>query len=137
MVSMEKHLDLKDRHVLIIDDMSSTRGLLRDMLTSFGVQNISTARNGREAFEKLHEQPFDLILSDQVMDGMSGTELLSQLRRVPAFADIPFILVSSVRDAPIIDEALNLGVDDYVVKPVSMVLLQRKIEDVFRRRCPG
>lgn len=127
--------DPKDQHILVIDDMSSTRALLRDMLMSIGFENVSTARNGVDALHKIHEQEVALILSDQVMDGMSGMELLEMIRRVPELSEIPFIMVSSVRDAPMIDTALNLGVDDYLVKPVSMGLLQRKIEDVFRRRC--
>jgi PleD family two-component response regulator len=65
---------------------------------------------------------------------MSGTELLEELRRNDRYSDVAFIMVSSVRDAPVIDEALNLGVDDYIAKPISISLLQRKIEDVFRRR---
>lgn len=124
----------KESHVLVIDDMSSTRALLRDMLMSMGFHNVSTARNGLDALQKVQEQEVDLILSDQVMDGMSGTEFMENLRKSPECRDIPVIMVSSVRDAPVIDRALNLGVDDYLVKPVSISLLQRKIEDVFRRR---
>jgi two-component system chemotaxis response regulator CheY len=82
----------------------------------------------------VHEQEVDLIVSDQIMDGMTGTEFLEKLRKIPGLAEIPFIMVTAVRDAPIIDMALTLGVDDYLVKPVSLALLQRKIEDVFRRR---
>jgi PleD family two-component response regulator len=125
---------VKECHILVIDDMSSTRTLLRDMLLSIGFENVSTARNGLDALSKIHEQEVDLILSDQVMDGMTGMELREKLRELPELSDIPFIMVSSVKDAPEIDEALTLGVDDYLVKPVSLVLLQRKIEDVFRRR---
>jgi two-component system chemotaxis response regulator CheY len=125
---------VKSQHVLVVDDLSSTRTLLRDMLISLGFENVSTARNGCDALQKVHEQEVDLILSDQIMDGMTGTELLERLRQIPELAEIPFIMVSSIRDAPVIDTALTLGVDDYLVKPVSMGLLQRKIEDVFRRR---
>lgn len=121
-------------HVLVVDDMPSTRTLLRDMLLNLGFQNVSTARNGQDALQKINEQEVDLVLSDQLMDGMSGTELLEVLRNSPQRSDIPFIMVSSVRDAPVIDSALNLGVDDYLVKPVSVGLLQRRIEGVFRRR---
>jgi two-component system chemotaxis response regulator CheY len=124
----------RDRNVLVIEDMASTRALLRDMLVSLGFHRISMARNGLEALQKLGAQAFDLIISDHCMDGMSGTELLRALRNNERYADVPFIMVSSMRDAPVIDSALNLGVDDYIAKPISMALLQRKIEDVFRRR---
>jgi two-component system chemotaxis response regulator CheY len=131
---MNSEKTAKSQHVLVVDDVSATRALLRDMLMSLGFENVSTARNGSDALQKVHEQEVDLILSDQIMDGMSGTEFLERLRRIPGLAETPFIMVSSVRDAPIIDTALTLGVDDYLVKPISMGLLQRKIEDVFRRR---
>jgi len=127
----------KKSRVLVVDDMSSTRALLRDMLTSIGFENVSLARNGVDALQQMAAQGHDLIISDQIMDGMTGTELLETLRLDERYSDVAFIMVSSVRDAPVIDEALNLGVDDYIAKPISIALLQRKIEDVFRRRSPS
>jgi two-component system chemotaxis response regulator CheY len=123
-----------DSRVLIVDDMASTRGLIKDMLRELGFTNVSMARNGREALQKVQDENADLVISDQLMDDMTGTELLEALRKDPKLADIPFIMVSAVRDAPAIDSALDLGVDDYIAKPISMGLLQRKISDVFRRR---
>lgn len=131
MYSQKNHLDSK---VLIVDDMASTRGLIKDMLRELGFTNVSMARNGREALQKVQDENADLVISDQLMDDMTGTELLEALRKDPRLADIPFIMVSAVRDAPAIDSALDLGVDDYIAKPISMGLLQRKISDVFRRR---
>ena len=121
-------------HVLVIDDMASTRALLRDMLLNLGFANISMARNAYDALQQMTTSSVDLIISDQVMDGMSGTEFLHEIRTRKESAHIPFIMVSSLRDAPSIDCALTLGVDDYLAKPISMGLLERKIEDVFRRR---
>ena len=123
-----------DSKVLIVDDMASTRGLIKDKLRELGFTNVSMARNGREALNKIQLENTDLVISDQLMDDMTGTELLEALRKDPKMADIPFIMVSAVRDAPAIDSALDLGVDDYIAKPISMGLLQRKIADVFRRR---
>jgi two-component system chemotaxis response regulator CheY len=126
--------DARHGRVLVVDDMPSTRVLLKDMLQELGFDNVAEARNGAEALTSLRQEAPDLIISDQVMDGMTGTELLGALRSDPEFSDIPFIMVSAVRDAPSIDSALNLGVDDYLAKPISMGLLGRKIDDVFRRR---
>ena len=131
---MSSAKEMRDSRVLIVDDMPSTRGLLMDMLQEIGFDKIATARNGHEALTKLEEEYTDLIISDQMMDGMTGTELLETLRSNPDLSDIPFIMVSAVRDAPAIDSALDLGVDDYLAKPISMGLLRRKIADVFRRR---
>lgn len=131
---MTIHGEHRNNHVLIIDDMASTRALLRDMLLNLGFENISLARNAYDALQQMNNSAVDLIISDQVMDGMSGTELLYEIRNKRESAHIPFIMVSSLRDAPSIDCALTLGVDDYLAKPISMGLLERKIEDVFRRR---
>ena len=129
--------NLSEKHVLVVDEMSSTRNLLKDMLQSLGFEKISVARSGPEALQKLGSQGFDLIICDQVMDGMTGTELLEQIRKTRWYSRVPFIMVSSIRDAPEIDSALDLGVDDYIPKPVSISLLKRKIEDVIRRRTPA
>lgn len=131
---MRTDTDKRYGTALIIDDMSSTRALLRDMLISLGFDQVTMARNGVDALRKLETESYNLIISDQVMDGMTGTEFLAKLRTGTRQADVPFIMVSSVRDAPVIDTALTLGVDDYLPKPISMALLQRKIDDVFRRR---
>jgi PleD family two-component response regulator len=131
---MHPRKDRQQGRVLVVDDMPSTRGLLKDMLEGLGFGHVAEARNGEEALTSLREDTPDLIISDQVMDGMTGTELVEVLRGHPEFSDIPFIMVSAVRDAPSIDSALDLGVDDYLAKPISMGLLDRKIDDVFRRR---
>ena len=75
-----------------------------------------------------------MIISDQLMDGMTGLELLEVLRANQSTSTIPFIMVSAVRDGPAIDAALDSGVDDYIAKPISMGLLRRKISDVYNRR---
>jgi two-component system chemotaxis response regulator CheY len=126
--------DYGDIHVLVIDDMNSTRALLEDMLRDLGFKFVSTARNGIDALQQMTQSSVDLIISDELMDGMCGTELLEKIRAKPDLCHIPFILVTSLRDAPAIDTALDLGVDDYIPKPISISLLRRKIEDVFRRR---
>ena len=131
---MNRTPDYGESHVLVIDDMNSTRTLLQDMLQDLGFQCVSTARNGIDALQQMNQKNVDLIISDELMDGMCGTELLEKIRARPELAHIPFILVTSLRDAPTIDTALDLGVDDYVPKPISIGLLKRKIEDVFRRR---
>jgi DNA-binding response OmpR family regulator len=104
------------------------------MLIGLGFDQVTMARNGVDALRKLETEDYNLIISDQVMDGMTGTEFLAKLRGGSRHPNVPVIMVSSVRDAPVIDTALTLGVDDYLPKPISMALLQKKIDDVFRRR---
>ena len=128
-------LQLDSPCVMVIDDVPETRMLLRDMLEEMGFLSVIEASNGRVALEKLKSKPAHLILCDHVMEEMSGLDLLSQLRNHPYLVDIPFIVVSAVGDVPVIETALDLGADDYLMKPVSFQLLRRKVSDVFRRRC--
>ena len=132
---MMLELQLDSPCVMVIDDVPETRMLLRDMLEEMGFLSVIEASNGRDALEKLKSNPAHLILCDHVMEEMSGLDLLSQLRNHPYLVDIPFIVVSAVGDVPVIETALDLGADDYLMKPVSFQLLRRKVSDVFRRRC--
>lgn len=120
--------------VMIIDDVKATRDILRDMLKEMGLNLIVEASDGREALEKLKKHRAQLIICDHIMNDMSGLDLLHQLRNHPYLVDIPFIVVSSCSDVNVIDTALELGADDYIVKPVSFRLFRRKICDVLRRR---
>jgi len=120
--------------VLIVDDVSATRAMLRDMLAEMGLNDIVEAQNGREALEKLKHQRAQLIICDNAMREMSGLDLLYQLKNHPYLVDIPFIVVSSNDDREVIDTAFELGADDYLVKPVSFQFFRQKIVDVLRRR---
>jgi len=120
--------------VMIVDDIAGTREIIKDMLTEIGFTRIDEASDGREALDKLKKQRAQLIICDYIMKDMSGLDLLNQLRTLPYLVDVPFIMVSAVGDVPVIEEAMNLGASDYIVKPVSFQLLRRKITDVLRRK---
>lgn len=124
----------EEPQVIVIDDVQATRALLIDMLKELGFSSIVEASDGREALKKLQKHRAQLIICDHVMNDMTGLDLLSQLRNHPYLVDIPFIVVSSCGDVPVIEAALDLGADDYIVKPISFKLFKRKIFDVLRRR---
>lgn len=124
----------EEPQVLVVDDIAATRAILRDMLVEMGFKDIVEAADGREALDKLKKHRAQLIICDNLMDGMCGLDLLYQLRNHAYLVDIPFIVVSSCGDVPMIDAALDLGADDYILKPVSFKLFRRKIYDVLHRR---
>jgi CheY-like chemotaxis protein len=124
----------EEPQVLVVDDVKATRELLCDMLKEMGFFSIVEAVDGREALEKLKKHRAQLIICDQVMEDMSGLDLLYQLRNHPYLVDIPFVVVSSCGDVPVIDTALQLGVDDYILKPISFKLFKKKVFDILRRR---
>lgn len=124
----------EEPQVLVVDDLPATRATLKDMLQEMGFSRIEEAASGREALEKLKEHSAQLIVCDYMMNDMSGLDLLSQLRNHAYLVDIPFIMISSNTDSPVVETALTLGAADYVVKPISFQLLKLKITDVLRRR---
>jgi two-component system chemotaxis response regulator CheY len=122
---------------MVIDDIPATRTILKDMLLEMGFKDIVEAKNGKDALEKLRKHRAQLIICDNMMDGMSGLDLLYQLRNYAYLVDIPFIVVSSCGDVPVIDTALDLGAEEYILKPISFKLFKRKVFDVLRRRVVG
>ena len=124
----------EEPQALVVDDVPATRAALKDMLYEIGFTRVLEASGGREALEKLKSQGADLIVCDYMMQDMSGLDLLNQLRNHAYLVDIPFIVVSSNGDAPVIETALDLGAAEYLVKPVSFQLLKKKITDVLMRR---
>jgi two-component system chemotaxis response regulator CheY len=124
----------QEPQVLVIDDIPATRRILRDMLVEMGFDDIEEAKDGREALDKLKKHRAQLIICDNFMEEMGGLDLLYQLQNHPYLVDIPFIVVSSCGDVQMVDTALDLGADDYIMKPVSFKLFRRKIYDVLQRR---
>jgi CheY-like chemotaxis protein len=124
----------EEPQALVVDDVPATRAALKDMLYEIGFKRVMEASGGREALEKLKSEGADLIVCDYMMEDMSGLDLLNQLRNHAYLVDIPFIVVSSNGDAPVIETAIDLGAAEYLVKPVSFQLLKKKITDVLMRR---
>ena len=122
---------LSQTSVLIVDDAPSARAVLRDMLTELGFSSIHEAANGREATTVLARYNVDLVLCDQVMPDMSGKELLIHIRQGLQREKLPVIFVSALSAVNEVAEVLELQATDYLVKPVSLRKLRRKVEDAL------
>jgi CheY-like chemotaxis protein len=124
-----------DLPILVVDDVETARAVLCDMLREIGFTRFLEARDGREALSLLAQHPAQLIFCDNVMDGMSGIEFISTLLPPGGVASAPpVIFVSAVGEVSAVEEAIRLGAADYLVKPVSIRKLRRKIEDVLARQ---
>ena len=117
--------------VLIVDDAPSARAVLKDMLTELGFDSIHEAANGREASSIISRESVNLVLCDQVMPDMSGKELLVHIRQELRKEKLPVIFVSALSAVHEVEEVLELQATDYLVKPVSLRKLRRKIEDAL------
>src|SRR5205085_7216124 len=88
---------------------------------------VVTAKSGREAIEQLGERRFDLVLLDIMMPGMNGLEVLKFLRRVDSLIDLPIIMVTAKGEAEDMVEALELGANDYLTKPLDFPVVLARI----------
>ena len=122
---------LNQASVLVVDDTPSAREVLKDMLTEIGFGTILEAADGREASALLQRESVDIVLCDQVMPDMSGKDLLVHIRNVIQRSELPVIFVSALGAVNEVEEALELQATDYLVKPVSLRKLRRKVEDAL------
>jgi sigma-B regulation protein RsbU (phosphoserine phosphatase) len=112
--------------LLIVDDEELNREGLARRLQRHDY-DIVLAKNGREAIELLGGRPFDLVLLDIMMPGMNGLEVLKFLRRVDSLIDLPIIMVTAKGESEDIVEALELGANDYVTKPLDFPVVLARI----------
>ena len=105
--------------VLVVDDSSTMRRIVKNILKQIGFSDITQAENGKDAFTKLKEGGFGLVVSDWNMPVMQGIELLRAVRADAELKDLPFLLVTAEAQKEHIIEAAQAGVSNYVVKPFT------------------
>jgi signal transduction histidine kinase/ActR/RegA family two-component response regulator len=118
------------RRILIVDDVPELLLLLRKLVARMGYQ-VEIAAGARTAFEILREQKVDLLLTDWAMPGMNGGELIATLKQTDAWRDIPTIILTGHDTERERDEALAVGCDRFLVKPVKRDELQRVILELL------
>lgn len=125
---------LRDQiRVIVVDDMSTSRGLITQALDSFGIRNVSTAADGPTALQSITQSPVHLVISDYNMPGMDGLHLLHALRQSPRTKGAGFILITGRADQAIIDKGRQLGMNNFLKKPFTPPELQNCIEAVVGR----
>lgn len=125
---------LRDQiRIMVVDDMSTSRGLITQALEGFGVRNITTAENGHHALLAIAEYPVHLVISDYNMPEMDGLHLLQHLRRTPQTKEVGFVLITGRADQKIVDHGQKLGMNNYLSKPFKPDALRTCIEAVVGR----
>ncbi len=121
----------KDIRILIVDDFSAMRGIIRNILNQLQFENIIEASDGTIAWEILEKDKIDFIISDWNMPGMTGIELLRKVRDSEQYSDIPFLMVTAEAQQKNILEAVQARVSDYIIKPFKAEILIQKIKKIF------
>lgn len=117
--------------ILVVDDYSTMRKIVRNVLGQIGFSNVDEAGDGTAALEKLKHGGYGLVISDWNMEPMSGLELLKSVRANNALKDTPFIMVTAEGKPENVVTAKEAGVNNYIVKPFSPDVLKKKIEAVL------
>lgn len=121
----------KNMEVLIVDDFSTMRRILKNILGQLELKNIIEAEDGTTAVDFLKDHKPDLIISDWNMPKMTGIDLLRYVRETDGLSDIPFLMVTAEAQQDNIIEAVKAKVNQYVVKPFTAETLGEKIEKIF------
>jgi len=119
--------------ILIVDDFSTMRRIIKNLLRDLGFTNMSEADDGNTALPLLQNGSFDFLITDWNMPGMSGLELLRRVRADERLARLPVLMVTAEAKREQIIEAAKAGVNGYVVKPFTGTALKEKIEKIFER----
>jgi len=119
--------------ILIVDDFSTMRRIVKNLLNDLGFHNTSEADDGSTALVELGRAKFDLVVTDWNMPGMPGIDLLRAIRADPALAKIPVLMVTAEAKREQIIEAAQAGVNGYVIKPFTAATLGDKLAKVFER----
>ncbi len=114
--------------IMVVDDFSTMRRIVKNILKQLGYSNIDEAEDGVGALEKLKAEPFDFIISDWNMPNMSGLDLLKTVRGDNALKHIPFMLVTAEAKKENIVDAAKAGVNNYIVKPFTAEALKEKMD---------
>jgi len=124
----------KNMRILVVDDFSTMRRIIKNILKQLGFTNVVDADDGTTAWEILNKDKIDFIISDWNMPKMSGIELLRKVRASEEFADIPFLMVTAEGQQENVIEAVQAGVSNYNVKPFTPETFEQKIKKIFEKK---
>jgi two-component system, chemotaxis family, chemotaxis protein CheY len=118
--------------ILVVDDFPTMRRALRTILTDLGYPNVIEAEDGASALQQLKFHDFALMITDwRMQGGMSGLELLRQVRTQERLAQLPVLMLTGESDRARIVEAMQAGATAYLVKPFTTAALREKIDSVL------
>lgn len=117
--------------MLIVDDSSTMRRILKMTLGRCGYTDVSEASDGQEALTLCQSQSFDCVMTDWNMPNMDGLQFIQNVRKLPAYAKIPIIMVTTEGAKDDVIEALTSGATAYIVKPFTPDTLQEKLKEIW------
>ncbi|MCX7628168.1 MAG: chemotaxis response regulator CheY [Methylophilaceae bacterium] len=123
----------KNMKFLVVDDFSTMRRIVRNLLKELGFTNVEEAEDGAIALQKLKSGGFDFVVTDWNMPNMTGIELLTNIRADPALKHLPVLMVTAEAKKENIIAAAQAGASGYVVKPFTAATLEEKLNKIFEK----
>ncbi len=121
----------KDMNILVVDDFSTMRRIVKNILRQLGFNNIIEADDGTTAMAKLNSEKIDFVITDWNMPKMTGMELLKEIRADDKLKTLPVLMVTAEALQENIIAAVKAGVNNYIVKPFDAKTLGEKINKIF------
>ncbi|MBL8447324.1 MAG: chemotaxis response regulator CheY [Zoogloeaceae bacterium] len=118
---------------LVVDDFSTMRRIVRNLLKELGFTNVDEAEDGMVALQKLNSAAFDFVVTDWNMPNMDGLTLLQTIRKTPALKALPVLMITAEAKKENIIAAAQAGASGYIVKPFTAGTLSEKLEKIFEK----
>ena len=118
--------------ILVVDDMSTMRRIVKNIMKQLGFANVEEAENGQDALDKLRADTFGFVISDWNMPVMTGIDLLRAIRADEKLKALPVLMVTAEAQKENLIEAIQAGVSNYIVKPFSAEVVQEKMNKIFK-----
>lgn len=122
---------LEDTRFLVVDDFSTMRRIVRNLLKELGFVHVQEAEDGVQGLAKLRAETFDFVVTDWNMPNMTGIELLREIRKDAKLKHLPVLMVTAEAKRENIIEAAQAGASGYVVKPFTAATLDEKLKKIF------
>jgi two-component system chemotaxis response regulator CheY len=123
----------KNLKFLVVDDFSTMRRIVRNLLKELGYNNVDEAEDGAHGLQKLKNGQFDFVVSDWNMPNMDGLQMLQAIRADPTLAKLPVLMVTAEAKKENIIAAAQAGANGYVVKPFTAAVLDEKLTKIFEK----
>lgn len=123
----------KNLKILVVDDFSTMRRIVRNLLKELGYTNVDEAEDGVVALQKLKGSNFQFVVTDWNMPNMTGIELLRAIRADVALKSLPVLMITAEAKKENIIEAAQSGASGYIVKPFTAATLEEKLNKIFEK----
>lgn len=124
--------DLKMK-ILVVDDFSTMRRIVKNILKQLGYENIEEAEDGAQGYSKLKNGGFGFVVSDWNMPNMDGLEMVNKIRGDAELKDLPILMVTAEAEKDKVIAAIKAGVNNYVVKPFTAEILKEKMDKIAEK----